>query len=350
MSLTNWKGILVVDKDLGISSFAVVARLRKILRIKKIGHCGTLDPFATGVLPISIGRATAAIRFMENYDKVYTVEAILGEATDSMDHTGSVIEKTEMDLQTLYKSGKLHSILQTEAQKLSGDILQTPPMYSAIKIDGKRLYDLARQGIEVERKARPVSVKILDFTGPYPCKYQDEERLAIRVSLEVSKGTYIRSWIDDLGRNSGVFAFCQSLRRIRCGPYTLEKALSTEELFDIYHDLADDPLKVRDYLDQQGIALGIETAFPQFSRFYCNKEEASGFLHGRALPVDRDTIYKRVGKEEDLFSAESSFLLFYQEHCLGMASLKTVGNPNEKESSYLIKTERVWADHDDLFQ
>jgi tRNA pseudouridine55 synthase len=179
-------GVLVINKPKDFTSFDVVAVMRKATGVRKIGHLGTLDPNATGVLPLVLGSATKAQDLIVNHNKSYVADFKLGIATDTLDIWGNVVAKSEI------KADK--NLVKEKLKEFQGDILQTPPMYSAIQIDGKRLYDLARQGKTVERAKRPVtvySIELLDF---------NEETQMGQISVSCSKGTYIRTIIDDLGK------------------------------------------------------------------------------------------------------------------------------------------------------
>ena len=213
-----YNGILVINKPSGISSHAVVARLRKILGEKKIGHGGTLDPMASGVLPVFIGRATRAAGCIQEGGKTYVADMRLGISTDTQDTTGTVLEE----------SGDIPS--RTEVEKaleaFRGEITQLPPMYSAVSVGGVRLYKLARQGVEVERETRQVTVyglEILDVreNGDYVLK------------IDCSKGLYVRTLIDDLGKMLGCGAAMSALVRTRAGIFEMEEALTLDEVEEL---------------------------------------------------------------------------------------------------------------------
>lgn len=210
-------GILVIDKPEGLTSFDVVAKVRRTLKVKKCGHTGTLDPMATGVLPIMLGSATKLAPFLVDSRKEYTATMLLGRSTDTLDITGRVTE--ERDISQLQITA---ADIEQAMAGFRGEILQEPPMYSALKKDGKRLYDLARQGIEVEREKRPVTVyelKLLSIDFPY-----------ITFHAAVSKGTYIRSLIRDLGEALGVPATMAELRRTLTGGFTLAETVTLDDL------------------------------------------------------------------------------------------------------------------------
>ena len=208
-------GIINIDKPAGFTSFDVVAVARKYLKIKKIGHTGTLDPQATGVLVLCFGRAARIISQLENDDKEYIAEVILGAETDTQDSGGVVILKSE-------KKAKANEI-ENAVSSFKGEISQIPPMYSAVKIDGKKLYDLARRGIEVERKPRQVNIKSIEIFD------LDEQNQKLTIKTTVSKGTYIRTLCSDIGQKLGTYAHMGSLRRTRCGKFNIEDSITLDE-------------------------------------------------------------------------------------------------------------------------
>lgn len=212
-------GIIIINKEAGFTSFDVVAKLRGILHIKKIGHTGTLDPQATGVLPICIGKATKICSLLTDTDKTYKATMLLGQSTDTYDVFGNVTEKREV----ITTPEEVQRVIES----FVGEIDQIPPMYSAIKINGKKLYELARQGKVVERKSRRVTI-------------YNEETLSIelpRVKFKVdcSKGTYIRSLCNDIGNKLGTLGCMEELVRNRVGDFCLEdsyKICDIEKMMD----------------------------------------------------------------------------------------------------------------------
>ena len=207
-------GIIVIDKPSGWTSHDVVAKLRGALRIKRIGHGGTLDPIATGVLPVFIGRATRAAGFLESSDKEYIAGLRLGIATDTQDITGSSLRICDADISPETLSGVIPRFLG--AQK------QIPPMYSAVKIGGRKLYELARQGVEIDRPPRDVHIEEIEILGG------GGQEFLIRVAC--SKGTYIRTLCHDIGEALGCGGVMSSLRRTRAGRFCIDDALSLDEV------------------------------------------------------------------------------------------------------------------------
>ena len=212
-------GIVIVDKPRDWTSQDVTARLRRVFGTRRIGHGGTLDPMATGVLPVFVGRATRGVEFFEHAEKTYETVLRLGMTTDTEDITGTVLESREVSVTKEEFENILH--------KFRGEILQVPPMYSALKVNGQKLCDLARKGREVERQPRPITIHeltLLDFTG---------ETAALRVRC--SKGTYIRTLCKDIGEALGCGGCMESLRRTTAGEYTIAEAVPLQTLLDTEH-------------------------------------------------------------------------------------------------------------------
>jgi tRNA pseudouridine55 synthase len=212
-------GLLVLDKPAGCTSHDVVARCRRLFGQRKVGHAGTLDPDATGVLLIGLGQVTRLMRFLSGRPKRYSGEVVLGVATSTLDASGEVTGTWDMRAVTLEAA-------QAAAATLTGEILQVPPMVSALKVDGRRLHELARAGIEVERAPRPVTVWSFDVgwagnegTGP-----------VLSIDVECSAGTYVRSLAADLGALLGGGAHLQKLRREAVGEFTLKEAVTLDAL------------------------------------------------------------------------------------------------------------------------
>lgn len=207
-------GIIIVHKEAGFTSHDVVAKMRGICGQKKIGHTGTLDPEATGVLPVCLGNATKLCDMLADRDKEYVAELLLGTETDTQDITGKVLAEHPVE------AGEEE--VKSAAEGFVGDYMQIPPMYSALKVDGKRLYELARAGKEVERKPRPVKIyelEILDCRLP-----------AVTFRVVCSKGTYVRTLCADIGARLGCGGTMQSLRRTRVGGFRLEEAYTLAQL------------------------------------------------------------------------------------------------------------------------
>lgn len=209
-------GIVIVDKPQGWTSQDVTARLRRVYATRRIGHGGTLDPMATGVLPVFVGRATRGVEFFEHAEKTYDTVLLLGRTTDTQDVTGATLAEKAVHL----SPADMEKVLP----RFRGDILQVPPMYSALKVNGKKLYELARKGQEVERQPRPITVFELTNLG------FDGTRLSLRVKC--SKGTYIRTLCQDIGEALGCGGCMEALRRVRAGEYGIEDAVPLEKLLE----------------------------------------------------------------------------------------------------------------------
>ncbi|MEE3467456.1 MAG: tRNA pseudouridine(55) synthase TruB [Eubacterium sp.] len=220
-------GIINVNKEKGFTSHDVVAKLRGILHIKKIGHTGTLDPDATGVLPICVGRATKVCELLTDHDKTYEAVVALGITTDTLDTTGEVLSRRPVEV----TRERLEEVLT----HFRGEIRQVPPMYSAIKINGKKLYEYAREGKEVERKERVVTIHeltLLDAELDAQSKTHDEaaECPTFTIRVTCSKGTYIRTLCDDIGRELGCGAAMASLVRTAVGRFVIDEAMTLAEI------------------------------------------------------------------------------------------------------------------------
>ena len=209
-------GIVIVDKPEGWTSQDVTAKLRGVFQTRRIGHGGTLDPMATGVLPVFVGRGTRGVEFFEHAEKTYETVLRLGLTTDTEDITGTVLEEKDG-----FVTGDM---LEEVLQKFRGEILQVPPMYSALKINGQKLCDLARKGKEVERKPRPITIHELTLLGM--------EAEGIRLRVRCSKGTYIRTLCKDIGEALGCGGCMASLRRVSAGSYTIEEAVPLQTLIE----------------------------------------------------------------------------------------------------------------------
>lgn len=227
-------GILLLDKPLGITSNTALNRAKIVLEIRKAGHTGALDPMATGLLPLCFGEATKVSAYLLDADKTYLAEIRLGETTESGDAEGEIIERAE--------APELDPVgLDEVLEAFRGEIEQVPPMYSALKHKGRRLHELARQGIEVERRPRPVTIHSLDLLEI------DGARLSVRVRC--SKGTYIRSLATDIGAALGCGAHLSALRRTASGPFSVDRAVALEALEQM------EPAEARELLLPPDLAL-----------------------------------------------------------------------------------------------
>ena len=254
------KGILNVNKEKGISSARVVSLVRRALNMKKVGHTGTLELEASGVLPIVIGKATRVSDYMMTKDKVYETELILGAKTDTLDAAGEIIEKSD---KVVTKEEFLQAM-----KTFKGEIDQIPPMYSALKVNGKKLYDLAREGIEIERKKRKVNIydiELLDFAFP---------KATIRVTC--SKGTYIRTLVDDIGEKLGSLAYVNELARVRVGELDIKESIKSQDLLEIPKE------------DLINKLYPIDTALKDFDKVILDRKYLDNLVNGQIVEVDKN--------------------------------------------------------------
>ncbi|MDD3164235.1 MAG: tRNA pseudouridine(55) synthase TruB [Oscillospiraceae bacterium] len=272
-------GIIILDKPAGWTSFDAVHKLRNLLHARRVGHGGTLDPMATGVLPVFVGRATRAVELFEAADKTYLAGLQLGVITDTEDTTGTVLERRPVAV--------TEAQLRAAVAALIGAQEQVPPMYSAIKVDGKRLYALARKGKEVARKPRPITVyeaELLSFSG-------DTAQFRVRCS----KGTYIRSLCRDLGERLGCGGCMCALRRTQAGVYTAHDAVSLDTVA-----AADDPWSLLRPVDSMFADLPAYTASAAQTIKIRNGVAVPGdFPEGRCRVYDPDGAFLMLGEQKD---------------------------------------------------
>lgn len=255
-------GYLVIDKPAGWTSHDVVARVRRLTGERKVGHAGTLDPAATGVLPVAVGVATRSLEFLAGSSKTYLAEVTFGVRTDSYDGDGAVIEVSQ--------TGDLsRERIESALGGFEGAQTQIPPMHSAIKIGGRRLYELARKGEEIERAARDVvidEIYLLDWSSP-----------VATIFINCSKGTYIRSLAHDLGERLGCGAFLSNLVRLRTGPFTLDDAWTLDMLAEV--DLES---------EWPTVAAHPDAALEGLDGVIVDEPSATDWMHGKALPAATD--------------------------------------------------------------
>ena len=210
-------GVIIIDKPAGWTSHDVVGKLRGVLHEKRIGHGGTLDPMATGVLPVFVGRATRAVEFCENAVKQYIAGLRLGIVTDTQDTTGNILSTAPVNV--------TQADIDNAVLSFVGPQQQVPPMYSAVKVNGKKLYELARRGVEVERRPRSITIYNISALGDVPDN--------ITLDITCSKGTYVRTICHDMGQKLGCGGAMSSLRRVRAGSFTLEHACTIEQVIEM---------------------------------------------------------------------------------------------------------------------
>lgn len=255
-------GIILLDKPKDITSFGAVARVRRICSEKKCGHTGTLDPMATGVLTVMLGGATRFIELLPSHNKAYRASFRLGTTTDTLDITGKILETREVNASAEDVREKIKDFI--------GEISQLPPMYSAVSVDGQRLYDLARQGIEVERKPRQVTIFSIDILS------ENEETNEYGIHVECSSGTYIRTLISDLGEALGCGAVMTELRRTKANGFEIEKSVTLEELEEAVKNG-----RIGDIL------IPVDKALEEYPVIKVSEAQAKRFRNGGELSLER---------------------------------------------------------------
>lgn len=282
-------GILIVQKEQGFTSHDVVAKLRGICKQKKIGHTGTLDPNATGVLPVCLGQATKLCDLLTDHDKEYIAELLLGKTTDTQDIWGTVLTDTGDLWKSLTEKQMEDAILS-----FVGEQMQLPPMYSALKVNGKKLYELARAGIQVERERRPVTfyeIEILEMNLP---------RVKIRVSC--SRGTYIRTLCADIGEKLSCGAVMTALERTRVGMFEKSRSYTLSELE-----------KLRDEGKLEELVYPVEDCFSEFPTYYVKKEADRFLKNGNEL---KKTMFEKTPEEKGrirVYDAQKRFCGVYEK-------------------------------------
>lgn len=316
-----FSGIINIDKPVGLTSFQVVGKIRKLLGVKKVGHCGTLDPFASGVLPVCVGKATRVVRYMDGYDKEYRCTVLFGAFTDTQDREGKIIggrlpSRDELDQ---LAAGDFAGLRKLFAD-LPGEKDQMPPMYSAIKMGGRPLYEYARQGISVERLTRKIHI--------YSCDVHDisaEDQLSADFSVVCSKGTYIRTLCNELGVETGLGAYADALRRTRCGPFSVADSFSLDKI----QELAEQG-------QYDSFLLPEDLAVSHMPRVDITDDEEKDIRMGRQLPLElfADRL-SRTG------SADMNERMLFCAFCKD--KFVAVVLPDEKEERGILRIERVLA-------
>lgn len=282
-------GILNVLKPAGMTSFDVVAWLRKVTKIKKIGHTGTLDPMACGVLPVCIGNATKTIEYLVEKDKIYRAELSLGTVTDTQDSYGSVLSAVVPDVSD-------HEIYEA-IKKFRGKLLQVPPMYSALKIGGRKLCDLARQGITLEREPREIEIYSIDIIH-----INRSNGIKILFDVHCSKGTYIRTLCADLGQALGCGGHMSFLLRKKAGVFDSENSFTIEEI---------EGLAAKGEL--AGILAGVDSAFEKFGSIVLGQNELKKFLNGIHVDLTDSGRINRSDGANNVESLDNELLRVYNE-------------------------------------
>jgi tRNA pseudouridine55 synthase len=280
-------GIVIIDKPQGWTSQDVTARLRRVFNTRRIGHGGTLDPMATGVLPVFVGRATRGVEFFEHAEKTYETLLRLGITTDTEDITGTVLSRQEVSV----TEDRLEAVLQ----EFRGEILQVPPMYSALKVNGQKLCDLARKGKEVERKPRPITIHELTLL--------EVEAEGIRLRVRCSKGTYIRTLCKDIGEKLGCGGCMAALRRVTAGEYTIEESVPLETLLETEEPEA--------YLRQ------VDTMFRNYPAITLTEKQTLRCRNGNSFSVKMDNGTYRA------YAPNGEFLMLAQVEDGIMSTIKS---------------------------
>ena len=275
------EGIILVNKPKGISSFDVIRKLKKILKTKKIGHTGTLDPLATGLMLICVGKATKLASDLEAKNKVYLADFEIGYATDTYDIEGKRIAENLIDVSK--------DNLELSLKKFIGGIKQVPPMYSAIKIDGNKLYHLARKGIEIERPERDVTIEYINLLD-----FKDNKA---KIETKVSKGCYIRSLIYDIGLDLGTYATMTELQRINVGEYSLTNSYTLEQMEEMAQN------------NDFSFLNSVEDVFSYEKYNLETEKELTLFKNGNTVKI-KDSLENK------------KYRVYYQDEFLGLASIE----------------------------
>ncbi len=273
-------GVILIDKPKEFTSFDVIAVMRKLCKQKKAGHTGTLDPNATGVLPVLLGCATKAQDLIENHDKTYIADFKLGMTSDTLDIWGNVTENEKPHI--------VREKFENTLENFVGEIEQIPPMFSAVQINGQRLYDLARKGIDVEREGRKVTVynaTLLDF---------DAENQSGQIEVSCSKGTYIRTIIDDIGKALGCGAVMSGLRRTKACGFSIDECITLEKAKELAEN---GTLESR--------LISTERLFMNYEQILVSEAQAKRFKNGGALDIGRTALKNRELVDEKRYRVKS---------------------------------------------
>lgn len=275
-------GIVNVYKEKGFTSFDVVAKMRGIFHQKKIGHTGTLDPDAEGVLPVCLGKATRVCDLLTDKDKVYEAVLLLGQATDTQDITGAVIHQAEVD--------KSEAEIRKVMEQFVGEQEQIPPMYSALKVNGQKLCDLARKGIEVERKSRKITVFSIDILK------MNLPEVTIRVHC--SKGTYIRTLCNDIGEALGCYGCMKSLLRTKVDQFTLDQALTLGEIEQLVQS------------EQLDFVASVDSVFLKYPKGIAKETSQKLLYNGNRIPAQMVDLMKEQESGNSLEDEEAKIRMY----------------------------------------
>ncbi len=279
-------GILNINKPAGKTSFGIVAMVKRLSGERRAGHAGTLDPDATGVLPVCLGRGTRIVEFLMDTTKAYRAEIELGIATDTYDSSGQITRRGDPS-----RTGRAK--IEKTLQSFRGSIQQTPPMYSAVKHRGQPLYKLARAGIEVERKSRPVKIHRLEIV--------DWQTPVVTLEIECSKGTYIRSLAHDLGQELGCGAHLKNLIRTRCGVFNIEDAVPMSRLEDAFRN---------GYWEQY--VYPVDIVLQDYNAVVVDDADEEAIKNGSPLVMEHDTDSSPKQKYCRAYALDGRFLCILQ--------------------------------------
>ncbi|HWT76591.1 MAG TPA: tRNA pseudouridine(55) synthase TruB [Mobilitalea sp.] len=282
-------GVINVYKEKGYTSHDVVAKMRGILKMKKIGHTGTLDPDAVGVLPVCMGKGTKLVDLITDKDKTYETVLKLGITTDTQDITGTVLKTAEVSAS--------YEQMEAVIKSYIGEYLQLPPMYSAIKVDGKKLYELARQGKEIERERRRVMIKDIRIHHYIP---EDQE---IAMSVDCSKGTYIRTLLHDIGETLGCGGTMKSLIRTAVGKFRIEDSLTLTQIEALVRENNFD-----------SYIIPVDDMFPDYMKIHVDREFHKYIYNGNAFSREHTIDHKAANSSEfvRVYDAENVFVGIYR--------------------------------------
>ncbi|MGN7297506.1 tRNA pseudouridine(55) synthase TruB [Ferdinandcohnia sp. SAFN-114] len=286
-------GILLLNKPKGMTSHDCVFKVRKLVKMKKVGHTGTLDPDVSGVLPICLGRATKIVEYVTAANKTYEGEVKLGFSTTTEDASGEVVDEKGVD-RDITKDEVLNVL-----HSLTGEIIQTPPMYSAVKVNGKRLYEYARQGMVIERPSRKITIHKLELLSDI---VHTNHTVSFRFRVTCSKGTYVRTLAVQIGEKLGYPSHMSDLIRVSSGEFKLQQCMTLEELEYLVKDG-----RIQEHL------LSIEDALSHLPKLIINDKVAEKVKNGSVLPVPQELIQIQVGEPIAVLYNED-ILAIYQRH------------------------------------
>ncbi|RFB19019.1 tRNA pseudouridine(55) synthase TruB [Bacillus sp. HNG] len=286
-------GILLLNKPKGMTSHDCVFKVRKLVKMKKVGHTGTLDPDVSGVLPICLGRATKIVEYVTAANKTYEGEATIGISTTTEDASGEIVEEKKVD-RPITKDEVLDVL-----HSLTGEIIQTPPMYSAVKVNGKRLYEYARQGLVIERPSRKITIHHLELLSDI---VQKEGTVSFRFRVTCSKGTYVRTLAVQMGEKLGYPSHMSDLKRTSSGDFTLNQCMTLEEL--------------EQHVQNETIGehlLTIEDAVSHLRKILINDKVAEKVKNGSVFPVPKELNEISTGEPIAILH-NGEILAIYQRH------------------------------------